>query len=167
MLEQRFGKANVRVEPFPQPEGEVSPGLLLFPDDPARRLRVMLDGEDADARVKLLELEDAGTRWQLEHGLRPGLTLAQLVAANTAPLSFYGFAWDYGGSVHDWHGGRLANPVGAASYHHVELAPVDPAALDGLPQGDSSFRSDDARWPGLAEQVVVARVSISWPEAGD
>ncbi len=36
-----------------------------------------------------------------------------------------------------------------------------------LPQGDTVFRSDDARWPPLGQDIVVGELGISWPSDGD
>lgn len=165
-LERRFGKANVRAQTLAAAEGEEVPGLLVFPDDPQRRLEIGLDGDAPDARISAITVRDRDTRWRMQ-GLRPGMSLDELVAANGAPVSFYGFSWDYGGSVDDWHGGSLANPVGAPSFHHVALEPASADDADALPQGDASFRSDDAQWPRLGARVVVGEISVSWPEAND
>ena len=96
------------------------------------------------------------------------MSLAELVALNGAPVSFYGLAWDYGGTVQDWHGGTLANAVGARVFHRIALRSrpgLDTA--DGLPQGDAVFRSDDHRWPTLGPDIVVGELGISWPGDGD
>ena len=168
-LEARFGKANVREETFPGAEGIGRyPALVVFPDDPRKRLELVLDADNPDAPIRELRVSDPRSAWHIDSGLRPGMTLAELVTLNQAPVSFYGLGWDYGGTVHDWHGGALANAVGAHMFRRVGLAArpgVDPAAP--LPQGDSVFRSDDGRWPTLAQDVVVGELGISWPGDGD
>ena len=64
------------------------------------------------------------------------MTLAELVALNGAPVSFYGLQWDYGGTVQDWHGGRLANAVGNPLFHRVTLAARKDAGDAALPVGE-------------------------------
>ena len=165
-LEQRFGKANVKAATLAAAEGEQVPGLIVFDEDPERRLEIGLESDAPDARISAVTVRERRTRWSMR-GLRPGDALATLVAANGAPLSFYGFSWDYGGSVADWLGGKLANPVGAPAFHRIVLEPASEQDAESLPMGDASFRSDDPKWPGLGTRVAIGQISVSWPEAND
>ena len=166
-LDARFGKANVRDDTLPGAEGEGEvPALTVFPNDAKRRLRLVLDPEqpnNQDAPIQELRVSDPDSRWHDRNGLHPGMSLAELVKRNGAPISFYGLNWDYGGSVQDWHGGKLANGVGDALFHRVTLAARSGVNADALPTGDGSFRSDDPRWPTLGKDMVVAELGISWP----
>ena len=167
-LEARFGKSNVREEAFDGPEGSASyPVLVVFPDDPRKRLEIVQDAENPDAPIVELRVSDPATQWRDANGLHPGMTLAELVALNGAPISFYGIGWDYGGVVQDWRGGKLANVVDANIFHRVVLAAHKAKGNAPLPVGDSSFRSDDTRFPTLAEDLIVAEVGISWPHEGE
>jgi hypothetical protein len=167
-LDARFGEENVREETFDGAEGiGTDPVLVVFPDDPAKRLELVLDADDKDAPIRELRASGSTSLWHDASGLRPGMTLAELAALNGAPLSFYGLGWDYGGTVQDWHGGKLANAVGNPLFRRVTLGARDGAADARLPQGDGSFRSDDAAWPGIGKDLVVAELGISWPTDGD
>ncbi len=167
-LEARFGKANVREEPFDGPDGNGPyPGLVVFPDDPRKRLELVQDADNPDAPLVELRISDPTSHWRDPNGLRPGMSLAELVALNGAPVSFYGLGWDYGGAVKDWHGGRLANPVDASTFHRVTLAARDGLNMASLPQGDASFRSDDSGLPMIGKDLVVAQLGISWPHEGE
>lgn len=166
-LDARFGKANVREDSLPGAEGDgVLPVLTIYPDDPSQRLLLVLDAEqpnNLDAPIQELRITDANSRWRDRSGLHPGMSLAELVARNGAPISFYGLDWDYGGSVQDWHGGKLANGVGNALFHRVTLAARTGSDHPALPVGDRIFRSDDPRWPDLGKQLVIGELGISWP----
>ncbi len=167
-LEARFGKANVREELFDGPEGEVSyPVLVVFPDDPRKRLELVQDAENPDAPIVELRISDPATHWHDANGLRPGMALAELVALNGAPVSFYGLDWDYGGAVQDWHGGTLANAVDATTFHRVTLAARNGALDARLPRGDRSFRSDDSGYPTAGKDLVMRQLGISWPHEGE
>lgn len=163
-LEARFGKANVREETLPGAEGASTPALVVFADDPSRRLELVLDGDDKEAPIQLLRVSGANSRWHDGNGLHPGMSLGELVNLNGAPVSFYGLGWDYGGNVQDWHGGRLANAVGVPLFRAVTLAarPGTPANAE-LPQGDRVFRSDDRSHPAIEQTLIVGELSISWP----
>ena len=167
-LEARFGKANVREETFDGAEGiGTYPALVVFPDDPSRRLELVLDAEDKDAPIQELRVRAPGSRWRDASGLRMGMTLSELVALNGAPISFYGLEWDYGGTVQDWHGGRLANAAGAALFRRVTLRARAGTSPDAVPIGDSVFRSDDPRLAGVGDTLEVAEFGISWPREGE
>ena len=167
-LDARFGKANVREETFDGTEGSGSyPALVVFPDDPRKRLELVLDADNPDAPIRELRVPSMDSRWHDPTGLRTGISLAELVALNGAPVSFYGLGWDYGGTVQDWHGGKLANAVGNPLFHRVTLAARKDVGDAPLPAGDASFRSDDARWPAIGKQLVVAEIGISWLHDGD
>jgi len=167
-LEARFGKANVREETFDGAEGiGTYPALVVFPHDPSRRLELVLDAEDKDAPIQELRVRAPGSRWRDASGLRMGITLSELVALNGAPISFYGLEWDYGGTVQDWHGGRLANAAGAALFRRVTLGARAGTSPDAVPIGDSVFRSDDPRLAGVGDALEVAEFGISWPREGE
>ena len=167
-LDARFGKENVREETFPGAEGiGPYPALVVFPGDPRKRLELVLDADNPDAPIRELRVRNADSLWHAASGLRAGMTLADLVALNGAPVSFYGLEWDYGGTVQDWHGGRLANAVGNPLFHRVTLAARKDAGDTALPVGDTTFRSDDATWPTIGKDLVVAELGISWPNDGD
>lgn len=166
-LDARFGKANVREETFPGAEGiGAYPALVVFPDDPRKRLELVLDADNPDAPIRELRVSHPDSPWHDASGLRPGMSLAELIALNGAPVSFYGLGWDYGGTVQDWHGGKLANAVGNPLFHRVTLSARDAAGDAALPVGDTSFRSDDRKWPTLGKDLVVADLGISWPDDG-
>lgn len=167
-LEARFGKQNVREELLPGAEGIGSqPVLAVFPEDPRKRLELVLDPDNKDAPITALRVTAADSVWHAASGVHPGMTLAQLAALNTAPVSFYGLAWDYGGTVQNWNGGKLANAVGNPVFHGVVLGAKPGAPNKGLPLGDSIFRSDTPGLAHLGEQLVVTELSISWPHEGE
>ena len=167
-LDARFGKANVREETFDGTEGSGSyPALVVFPDDPRKRLELVLDADNPDAPIRELRVSSTDSRWHDASGLRTGISLAELVALNGAPVSFYGLGWDYGGTVQDWHGGRLANAAGAALFRRVTLGVRAGTPQDAVTIGDSVFRSDDPRLAGVGDALEVAEFGISWPREGE
>ena len=167
-LETRFGKDNLRQETFDGAEGIGTYSVLVvFPDDPRKRLELVLDGDNPDAPIQELRVTSTDSIWHDASGLRAGMTLAELVELNGAPVSFYGLEWDYGGTVQDWHGGKLANAVGNKLFHRVTLAASKAAGDRALPSGDTTFRSDDPKWPNVGKDMLVAELGISWPHEGE
>jgi hypothetical protein len=167
-LETRFGKSNLRQETFDGAEGiGTYPVLVVFPDDPGKRLELVLEEGNPDSPIQELRVSSADSLWHDAAGLRAGMTLAELVELNGAPVSFYGLEWDYGGTVQDWHGGKLANAVGNKLFHRVTLSASKATGDRELPSGDTTFRSDDPKWPDIGKDMIVAEIGISWPHDGE
>lgn len=67
------------------------PVLTVFPDDAKQRLQLVLDPEQPNnqgAPIQELRITDPDSRWHDVNGLHPGMTLAELVKRNGAPISF-------------------------------------------------------------------------------
>jgi hypothetical protein len=167
-LEARFGATQVRAETVPGAEGiGTVPLLVVFPDTPHRRLELVQEADNPDAPVRELRISGMASDWYDVRGVRLGMPLSDLVALNGAPIAYYGLAWDYGGTVQDWNGGRLANAVGHPVFRRVTLGARPGADPDALPVGDGAFRSDDRAWPAAARDLVVVDIGISWPGSGE
>ncbi|HLK63553.1 MAG TPA: hypothetical protein VKU19_08945 [Bryobacteraceae bacterium] len=103
-LRETFGPKMVRRSTEQADEG--------LGDEPAI---VIFDGQ-ADAEVRRRLGEDGsiftcggqkGCRWRLQGGLPWKMTLAKAVRRNGGPFVFNGFAFDLGGIITSWEGGRL------------------------------------------------------------
>ncbi len=81
-LRQRFGKANVHVADVPGGEGETSRGVILFPDDAARRAYLYFQDEKRLRGLSMVRVMDEGSRWQLDNGVAIGMPLSRLQALN-------------------------------------------------------------------------------------
>ncbi len=164
-LRRRFGVANVTVTQIDGAEGETFRGIVLFPDDPARRAEIFPQDDATLSGISSIRVSGTTSRWQLDNGLRLGMTLAELVAANGRPVSFSGLDWDYGGGIRDWHGGRFAPQDRSTVFVAVGLTHGDIGADDSIPTGDSEFRSDDARYPRQGRILFVGQLMVSFLEA--
>jgi len=163
-LRQRFGAGEVKAEDIPGAE-EMVPGWVLHPGDPRQRVYVYLD--DAGKHPANLTVTDPESRWQRGDGIHMGITLAELATRNGKPIDFSGFGWDYGGTILDWHGGKLSGT------HGITLCPPDfPGDREpkGYPMGDATFSSAQPlvmRYPpkvcsfDLAPAAVPAKASAS------
>lgn len=139
-LQERLGAANVVAQTLPGAEGEEFSGWVLYPDDPTRKVEVYLDesGEHPDT----LMVQSTATHWVLPNGMRVGMDTKALQELNGKPFKFYGFEWDYGGSIVSWNGGKLdpgKRAHGGATLCMPENPPQD------YPSGDAEYSSDDPR----------------------
>lgn len=165
-LRQRFGTANVSAETLDGAEGETARGVVLFATDPARRAELFVQDETTLRGIVSVRVRGSQSRWHLDNGVRVGMSLADLVAANGKPVSFSGLDWDYGGGIRDWHQGRLAPREGDPVFRAVTLTHGDALEDGDIPLGDGEFRSDDPRYPRQGKLLYVGELLVSFPQPG-
>ena len=163
-LQARFGADNVSVQDVPGAEGDVTRGIVLFPNDPMRRAMLYFADEDNLKQLMMVRIVDDESTWTIGDGLRMGTTLAELVAKNGAPIEFSGFGWDYGGAVASFRGGALEPRGTEFPRTGFRLAPREGAG-EGvkLPLGEATFASDDPAYAGFAADIVVGELTIAFP----
>ncbi|MGH8060467.1 MAG: hypothetical protein ACREO7_00420 [Pseudoxanthomonas sp.] len=165
-LQHRFGAGNVKVEEIPGAEGESFRGVLLFPDDPSRRATVYFQDPQNLLGLAMVSIDEDRSEWKLASGVGIGMSLAGLRRINGKPFTFSGFDWDYGGTIIDWHGGKLAPAGNEAVFARIQLRmPQGDVGDKAYPQGDSRFSSDDPRWADLG--ITVGGISVSFPGEDD
>lgn len=166
-LRARFGAANVVAGEIPGAEGETSQGVILYPDDPARRAYVSLDGQ----RVTDVRVWDRPSQWAFDDGIGIGTPLSTLVERNGKPIRFYGLDWDYGGTISDWNGGtldpRASSPPGP--WRSIRLGAREDIGQRRYPMGDGEFDSTDKAFPNVGQDLVVGEIGVSFdvPGPGD
>lgn len=165
-LRSLFGADHVKVAELDGAEGTDARGIVLFDADPQRRAEVFpVDPEGLHA-IEAVRVRGTRSRWHCG-ALRLGMTLAELVRANGAPLRYRGLDWDYGGAVSDWSSGKFA-PVEGEPVCNVRLD--HPPDARGYPVGEAQFRSDDARYPQQGAVLRVGEIMLVFPDpdaAGD
>ncbi len=142
-LVEAYGAAAVRPIDVELGEGERAAGTVLFPDDERRRVEIVWSDAIARSRPARATLRGATTSWQLPGGLTLGQSLEQVERLNGRAFRVAGFAWDGGGIVLTWQGGRLAAALGEAVlvfFAADESAQQRPEFLEV--QGDRPFASD-------------------------
>lgn len=149
-VQDRFG-SDARMETLYGAEGSEFEGLVLWPDDPARRIEVLFEEDNPDLRVSGLRLRE-GARWQIA-GVGVGDSLARVRELNRKPFTLWGFAWDYGGYVRDLQGGTLATMPGGCGLT-IRFDPDDNVRLPDAIVGEVKLSSDDRR-------VAAAKARVS------
>lgn len=97
-----YGVANVLDTSIYIGEGQSMEGLLLFPNT-ENELAIITIPDDRT----IFRVQQPNTAWKTPEGITIGTTLQELVEMNGKPINFYGFDWDYGGTVSNWNGGKL------------------------------------------------------------
>lgn len=158
---ERF-KGDAEIADLPGAEGETMKGVALYPNDPSKRIDIYF----FDAEMTQISLLSPGAEakgWSV-YGLKPGMAMKDIVAANGASFSFYGFGWDYGGYVTDLNDGKLAHTEDGC---HIGLR-FEIAEDQGLPTtlaGEVELSSSDPAVMTL--NPVLSSVSIGWAAKED
>jgi hypothetical protein len=116
--------------------------------------------DDKRTRVGRIILTNKDARWRTESGIRVGMPIAELQAANGKPFSYSGFGWEFGGMVQDWQGGKLQE-LEEDKALGITLAPAKAAMGETAKRfyGDAvNPRSDDAGAAVL--QIEVESLSV-------
>jgi len=123
----RFGAADVKPGTIELGEGETAEGTIVFANDPARRLEIIwrAPGRCASQVRVTAENESVTTgQWAVAPGIRLGTTLREVERLNGLPFTLTGFAYDYGGTIVDWRGGRLKDLQNAERRVFIRLEPA-------------------------------------------
>ncbi|MGZ3304495.1 MAG: hypothetical protein ACXU8U_01435 [Asticcacaulis sp.] len=155
----KFGK-DARKGDIAGAEGQVAKGVILYPDDPSRRLEVTY-WDVAQTAVSNVALGEKASAWTAPGGLKLGAGLADVQSANGKPFELSGFDWDYGGYVTNLSSGKLSKlPGGCVLGVRFDL----PANAQNVPDslmGDHALMSDNAQLQKAAPRVV--ELSVGWP----
>ena len=91
-------------------EGFEEPGVVLYPDDPSRRLEVVWRGSPpAPAFVWICRGGKVPCRWRTAAGVSMGTTLKELERLNGKPFEMLGSGFDGSGLVSSFGDGKLAS----------------------------------------------------------
>ena len=153
-----FGKDARRAD-VPGMAGKPAKGVVLYSDDPARRLEIAF-WDDAQTTVESVTIEAKAMAWTGPLGLHAGSTLAEVIAANGQNFSLTGFNWDYGGYVSKVWGGKLLKPHGGCVVQ-IRLAPATGVKL---PEDITGEHDLDSAMPLVkAADPRIDRLSVGWP----
>lgn len=155
-LKATYGEDQVRSESLMFAEGMERPGIVVFPDDPAKRVEVLF-GEANPDKIELIRVHGEGSIWQTPQGVKVGTSLKELEQINGKPFVMLGLGWDYGGGVTDWQGGALE---GLSLRLEAIGEGLDQEAVSKV-SGDREVSSDDP-----AMQIVnprVTQITVQFP----
>jgi len=100
-----FGAENVSEENVQWVDSE-TPAIVLFASDPEMRVELLwLDKTSGGPRA----IQTYGTKWTGPLGLHVKASMAEVEAANGAPVSLMGFSNHNAGEANDFHGGKLGD----------------------------------------------------------
>lgn len=102
--------------------------------------------------IRLINCRGEQPQWHSPEGMRIGSALKELLAINGEKISFFGFGWDYGGTVTEFHGGKLDKSSIGYRLEFNEDKMSDPSIY-----GDTVL---DTEMPAV--QKIMGQVKIEW-----
>ncbi len=107
-LIQLFGEKNVVADSIAAGEGTYIEGTTIFPNTP-NSLRIAWEKGQLHQKIKRIIIDQRGTKWLTDKGITIGTPLEKVIELNGTDFLFWGFDWDYSGSVSSWEGGNFEN----------------------------------------------------------
>ncbi len=149
-----YGADQVKRQEIGLGEGETTMGTIVFPGT-ANELIVEWTQDDPYKTISRIRIEKAGTQWKSKEGITIGTTLEELVKLNRKDFKFFGFEWDYSGSLDSWEGGQIQADL------KVVLTPENPKAVFPKLVGDRSFSSSNpiAKEANLKVSALIIEMS--------
>jgi hypothetical protein len=160
-LQQAFGTANVTTAEVDGAEGEKAIVTVLYAKDKSRRIEIRWRDDKARQGIVTISIANQA-RWRTA-GAHIGSILTEVETLNGKPFTLAGFDWDYGGTVLDWRGGKLAAlPGGCRLGLRFEADRQAPAGARTKVVGDKEFSSAD---PSMrASRPRVYEIYLSYPD---
>jgi hypothetical protein len=161
-LHRRFGR-QARLADIGIGEGETERGIVLYPNDPSRRIEVLFRGGSMRGPRSV---RFAGERapWTVA-GIRLGDRLESVARRNGRAMHMQQFDADYGGTLHSFKGGRLETVLGRCR-PSIVFSPSDGAIYPESLSGDGAVNSDHPDMPKAKARVAILGIEFPGPAQG-
>ncbi len=158
---RRFGR-QARMADIGVGEGETERGVVLFPNDPRRRIEVLCYGPTRHAPQSVKFVSERAP-WTVA-GIRLGDSLESVSRRNGRAMNMQMFGADYGGTVHSFNGGKLEKVMGACEPSIVFSPTAGTGDANSL-SGDGVVESDH---PDMAKaRPYVSILGVHFPAPTD
>jgi hypothetical protein len=152
-----FGASNVAFEETHTGVEDITEmATVLYPQDPARRLKIFWQYREERKFPMEILIDDKESQWTAGNGLRLALNLQQVEALNKRPFRVSGFDTDFFGMV-SFRGGALEHVRGGC----VQGVRFAPDADNRTPNGDILL-SNDPKLRSLDLKVI--QIFVHYPK---
>ena len=164
-------KSYAQVTDVPGAEGITQKGVVLYGNDPRRKVEVFFFDEAMTEVSTVLIRGDS--QWSGPKGLHLGSSIADVEAANEKPFTLGGLGRGYGGYVTDLNRGKLTKAgkqyriTKADRVHECVFGWRFGLMADGSEAaiGEGPLKSDDPAV--VAAKPVLQEMTVSWTRIGD
>jgi hypothetical protein len=151
-----FGKDKVKDEKRTGAEGEGEYTVTVVNSGTPQELVIGWPEGKLHTKVVSVECTQPKSPYYTADSLKIGSTLTALVKANKAFISFYGFAWDYGGTITGWHKGKFDN---SKLRFFIDWKPK---GNDTSLMGENEFNSNMPKVKQRAAQVFISKIEVDF-----
>ena len=106
-LSTEFPNSEIKTEITTINEGMDNVKVIWLHKETKNEVRIDFRPKDT-TKVFRVTIEGKENKFHSETGVKPGMTVDELNSLNRKPIDFYGFGWDFGGSV-KFNNGQLEN----------------------------------------------------------
>ncbi|NOT50857.1 MAG: hypothetical protein HOP10_06245 [Chitinophagaceae bacterium] len=152
-LKELYGGSNIRDETICGPECVDSVDVTLVYPGSNREFVVYWEDSLYHKKIRLIRCNTKDAPYHTAGGIKIGTTLDKLVQMNGKPISFWGFGWDYGGTVFSLNHGVLENSGVAFRLEIMENTDSDVV-------GDSEFNSDMPEVKAVQDKIYISELLL-------
>ena len=158
---EAYGQESVKRDSLHVGEGFYIQSTVVFPDTP-KELRIAWEEDKTFEKIARIIVRQENAPWHTPEGLKIGSSLQEVIDLNGTHFNFWGFDWDYAGSVSSWEGGNFdGKGLGVRLNYQVDFEELDSKAVEAV-IGDREVSSNE---PILKEmQVVVSELFFYFPK---
>lgn len=114
--------------------------------------------DETHTEIKAVYVMYPDGKWFTNQGIRVGMDLLELTKINKSPVNFYGFNWEYSGTIVGWRNGAVEK---YEKLFYVVLAPKNPQQVSPLLskfQGEAVYSSNTEGVDQL--DLIVSRIVV-------
>jgi hypothetical protein len=154
---QKFGKENIKRDSIFAEGTFVAFATVVWSNTPKE---VWVTWRDSVfQKVGSMEIRQTNSPYQTAQGLKNGVNLDAVVAANGGtPISFSGFGWDYGGWLQSLKGGKLEKEIPCITMWFDLPENTSNVSTEGI-MGETEVNSDNPIFKQLKPQLLTLVVN--------
>ena len=154
---ETYGKAQVNRDSLHVGEGFYIQSTVVFANTP-NELRVAWEEGKTFEKITRIIVKKPTSQWHTPEGLSIGSPLQKVIDLNGTHFNFWGFEWDYAGSVSSWEGGNFdGKGLGVRLAYQTERNQLDAQAMTAV-IGDQEVSSSEPAWQDT--QVTVSESGV-------
>lgn len=155
-LQAIYGEANVKDERICGPECIDSLDVTQVYPGTSKAFTVYWKEKQYHKKIAMIECNTEEAPYRTASDIGIGTSLQYLLELNGSKITFYGFGWDYGGTIVSYNGGKLEN----SKLHYTLDISYDSTANSLM--GDAAFNTDMPEVKKHIGKIYVNKMVLSF-----